>query len=76
MTASSGDVASEPSRSTARRSAVPASADQAADRAGRPNFGAGLEPAAEKDEADDERRRVEVGLGLQAGGQDTPGHER
>ena len=39
-----------------------AKADEPADRAGRPALGAGLEPATEQDEPDDDRRAVEVGL--------------
>ena len=42
-------------------------ADEPPDRAGRLALGPGLQPAAEQDEADDERGRVEVRLGLAAG---------
>ena len=45
-------------------------ADQPMDRAGRPALGAGLEPAPEQDETDDDRRRIEVGDGLDTGRRD------
>ena len=47
-----------------------AEADQAMDRAGRPALGPRLEPAPEQDEADDDRRRIEVGDGLDTGRDD------
>ncbi len=50
-----------PSRT--RSAVVGLSADEPADRAGRPDLGARLQPASEQDEPDDDRRRVEVGLG-------------
>ena len=53
-------------------------ADEAADRPGRAALGAGLEPLPEQDQAQDDRRRVEVGLGVQPGRVDDlrpQGHE-
>ena len=41
--------------------------DEPADRPGRAGLGAGLQPATEQDEPDDDRRGVEVGLGMQPG---------
>ena len=51
-------------------------ADQPPDRAGRPALGPGLQPSAEQDQADDDRRGVEVGLGVQAGVVDDLGPHR
>ncbi len=48
---------------------------QGPDRAGRPALGTGLEPAAEQDETDDQRRRVEVGLMPDAGRHDLLGQQ-
>ena len=47
-----------------------AEADQAPDRAGRPDLRPRLEPAAEQDEPDDDRRGIEVGDRLETGGDD------
>ena len=55
-----GPVADDPRR----RRAEP---DQPVDRAGRASLGSRLEPPSEQDEADDDRRRVEVGDRLDAG---------
>ena len=51
-------------------------ADEPADRPGRAALGAGLEPLPEQDQAQDDRRRVEVGLRVQAGRVDDLGHRR
>ena len=64
-TASSGTSWSRAVTDDARRRG--AEPDQPVDRAGRPPLRARLEPAPEQDEADDDRRRVEVGDGLDAG---------
>ena len=50
--------------------------DEATDRAGRLGLRPGLEPATEEDEPDDDRRAVEVGLGVEAGLVDDVGEER
>ena len=57
------------------RADVGRSADEPADRAGRPALGARLQPAPEQDEPDDDRRAVEVGDGLEAGVDDDRGRE-
>ena len=60
-----------------RRAVAGLQADQPPDRAGRAGLGPRLQPAAEQDQADDDRRRVEVRLRLEAGLDGRPsGHER
>ncbi len=53
-------------RRASRRAVVGLEPDEPPDRAGRAALGAGLEPSAEQDQADDDRRAVEVGLGVEA----------
>ena len=64
-TVASSTSSSTPSRT--RRAVVAWSADQPPDRARGPPLRPALEPPPEQDQADDDRRAVEVGHGLDAG---------